>query len=338
MTIKAPDPSRQVGFHQQLVAARKIWLADALAETLAKVDARQVKEELSSLVPGDAMAILASAGIRDEHVFPVPTVLTEKPTLVGYYRLLLGSPQKTFYGSGSGMVQFKSMEIDGSLTDRQKMALPEFCAAVCGALAEMVKQMAPAVTRTDVHELPLLTLGQQFQGANNNRIGQNATRNVFLAVKEIVGSHAVEVGKGQLALKNASKRRVLLALASDPDIRIEEMAAGGVPHKNVAIEIKGGTDRSNAHNRAGEAEKSHQKAKHDGFRNFWTLISLKGMKLEKLKKESPTTNEWFDIAEVLARSGRDWDRFQEHIAQAVGIAQRPDKRKRHNKSLVARIP
>lgn len=332
MTIKAPDPTRQIRFHQQLVAARKLWLADALAETLAKTDARQIKEELSRLVPSDAMAILASAGIRDEHVFPTPTVLEKKPTLVGYYRLLLGSPQKTFYGFGSGMGQFKAMEVDGTLTDRQKNLLPDFCASMCGALAELARQIDPAVTKTDVRDLPLLTLGQQFQGANNNKIGQDATRNVFLAVKEIVRGRAVDVTKGQIALKNASGRRVLLAVASDPDIRVEEEAAGGVTHKNVAIEIKGGADKSNTHNRAGEAEKSHQKAKQDGFRNFWTLISLKGMDLAKLRKESPTTNEWFDVAQVLARSGPDWDRFQEHLVQAVGIPQRATKRGKRPKS------
>jgi hypothetical protein len=103
MTIKAPDPTRQIGFHHQLVAARKLWLAEALAEALADSDAPQIKKELSKYAPSDAVRILAAAGIRDEHVFPTPTVLERKPTLVGYYRLLLGSPQKTFYGSGSGI-------------------------------------------------------------------------------------------------------------------------------------------------------------------------------------------------------------------------------------------
>jgi hypothetical protein len=32
----------------------------------------------------------------------------------------------------------------------------------------------------------------------------------------------------------------------------------------VAVEIKGGKDYSNIHNRIGEAEKSHQKAKKEG--------------------------------------------------------------------------
>src|SRR5438876_5226020 len=82
----------------------------------------------------------------------------------------------------------------------------------------------------------------------------------------------------------------------------------------VAIEIKGGTDMSNAHNRAGEAEKSHQKAKKQGFRDFWTLISKSGLSIEKLKQESPTTNSWFDVAQVLARQGEDWKDFRSRFA------------------------
>jgi hypothetical protein len=97
------------------------------------------------------------------------------------------------------------------------------------------------------------------------------------------------------------------------------MTKGGATHKNVAIEIKGGTDKSNAHNRAGEAEKSHQKAKQDGFRDFWTLILLKGMDLAKLKRESPSTNEWFDVTQLLARDGEDWERFRDHLARVAGI-------------------
>ena len=91
-----------------------------------------------------------------------------------------------------------------------------------------------------------------------------------------------------------------------------------VLHK-VAIEVKGGTDVSNAHNRAGEAEKSHQKARDSGFPEFWTVISKQGLQLPKLKRESPTTNHWFDVTEVLAREGTDWDDFRQRLAGAVGI-------------------
>jgi hypothetical protein len=83
--------------------------------------------------------------------------------------------------------------------------------------------------------------------------------------------------------------------------------------------VKGGTDVSNAHNRAGEAEKSHLKAKEKGFRDFWTIISKHGLELAKLKQESQTTTEWFDVTALLARKGEDWEAFQARLAGAVGI-------------------
>ncbi len=119
-------------------------------------------------------------------------------------------------------------------------------------------------------------------------------------------------------VKNSARRTVLISLASDPDVRIQEELGGKLQNK-VAIEIKGGTDKSNAHNRAGEAEKSHQKAKAQGFRDFWTIIARKGLDLEKLKSESPTTNSWFDVPHVLGREGEDWEEFRARIASQVGI-------------------
>jgi hypothetical protein len=94
---------------------------------------------------------------------------------------------------------------------------------------------------------------------------------------------------------------------------------GGTLSYKVAIEIKAGTDRSNAHNRAGEAEKSHQKAEADGARDFWTLIAKKGLDVDRLKLESPRTRSWFDVAQVLAREGEDWQEFCRRFVEAVGI-------------------
>jgi thiamine biosynthesis protein ThiC len=57
---------------------------------------------------------------------------------------------------------------------------------------------------------------------------------------------------------------VLITFASDPDIIIrEEMRADQFRHL-VAIEVKAGSDFSTIHNRIGEAEKSHRKAKISG--------------------------------------------------------------------------
>ncbi|SPE43390.1 hypothetical protein SBA3_910007 [Candidatus Sulfopaludibacter sp. SbA3] len=53
-----------------------------------------------------------------------------------------------------------------------------------------------------------------------------------------------------------------------------------------------------------------------GFRDYWTIISKAGLNVEKLKSESPTTNDWFDVAQVLAREGDDWNLFKSRLADA----------------------
>jgi hypothetical protein len=291
---------------------------DALSETLSHIEPAVLKMQLLIYVPTDAQKILAGSGVRDEHVFPTPVVLEKTPTLVGYYRLLLGIPQKTFYASGSGMGLFKSMEMSGGLNARQKENLSALCQSMTLAIAELVRQISPTVTPRDINELQLITLGSYFQGANNVMIGKQATLAVFLAIAEIVGSHITKQSDTKITLRNASNRVVMLSLSSDPDVRIEEEFDGTL-RKKVAIEIKGGTDPSNAHNRAGEAEKSHQKARNQGYRDFWTMIAKKGLDVDKLRGESPTTTSWFDVAQVLGRDGDDWLEFRSRLADVVGI-------------------
>jgi hypothetical protein len=262
--------------------------------------------------------VLSAAGVRDEYLFPVPVVLEAKPSLIGYYRLLSGVSQKRFYDFGNGMGVFKSMEIRDTLSPSQRDLLPEFCTVMCAAMAELVRQMSPSVTQTDLEELPLLTLGAQFYGSNNNTIGKKAILDAFLSIREIVQHHIVAEDDRSLTIQNAAGRTVRVLLASDPDVRIEEEFEGTLQRK-VAIEIKGGADKSNAHNRAGEAEKSHQKAKAQGFRDFWTIISTKGLDLKRLQAGSPTTNSWFDAPQVIGREGEDWIDFRNRLAGQVGI-------------------
>ena len=312
------SPSRQIRFHQLLSAARKTWLHDALSDAAGKIDHKILKAELSALIPDDVQQILAAAGIRDEMVFPAPVILKFAPHLVGYYRLLLGIPHKSFYTSGMGMSLFKNMETKGVLGARQAEQVEWFCSVMAESLSELVRQLSSTITRRDIQELPILTYGSQLRGSNNNSIGRQATVDVFLAVAEVVKPYITAETGERLTIANSSGRTVTITLAADPDIRIEELM-GDKWRKIVAIEIKGGTDKSNAHNRAGEAEKSHQKAKNDGFRDFWTIIAKRGLDLEKLKSESPTTNEWFDVAQVLAREGEDWRAFVRAKCGQVGI-------------------
>ena len=61
--IRTPSPSRQIAFHQLLVAARKTWLMDALSETLGNVDPNELKTQLMTYVPADVQQILAVARV-----------------------------------------------------------------------------------------------------------------------------------------------------------------------------------------------------------------------------------------------------------------------------------
>ena len=261
---------------------------DALSDALSQLSQEIVKKQIQDYVPGDVQKVLAAAGLRDEHVFPVPAVLEVKPSLVGYYRLLLGAPQKTFYKGSTGMSRFKAMEDPGTISKNTRPWIPTFCAAMATPLAELVRQI-PKITERDLHELPLRTFGSQLQGSYNTQIGKTAMRDVFIAIQEIVTRYVVAKTDCKLTLTNSARRHVEIALAHDPDVRIQEQVGDQV-HYKVAIEVKGGTDVSNVHNRAGEAEKSHQKAKKSGFPEFWTIISKQGLNLPKLQSESPTTN------------------------------------------------
>jgi XcyI-like restriction endonuclease len=321
--LKPPGASRQIGFHQLLVAARKKYFRDALSEALSELDPAKVKKEISVYVARNIQKLLAAAGLRDEYVFPVPAVIAAKPTLVGYYRLLLGAPQKSFYKGATGMGAFKSMEELGTISKKQQARLPDFCKAMAEPLADLVRQI-PNFTERDLNELPLLTFGSQLQGSNNTQIGKKAMEEVFVTITEILEMYITKKEPKKLTLKNASGRTVLLSLSHDPDVSVQEQFEHRT-HNKLAIEVKGGTDVSNAHNRAGEAEKSHLKAKQKGFLEFWTVISKTGLEMSKLAQESQTTNQWFDVTQVLGREGQDWEDFSRRLAGVAGIPLSPRK-------------
>jgi hypothetical protein len=94
--IRAPSASRQIAFHQLLVAARKTWLMDALSDALGGIDPKTLKRQLSRYVPSDVQQLLAAAGVRDEHVFPTPIILETKPTLGGITASSWASHRRAF--------------------------------------------------------------------------------------------------------------------------------------------------------------------------------------------------------------------------------------------------
>ena len=313
-----PEPRKQIHFHQLLGAARATVLHKAVADALGMAEPNIVASELDHCAPPAGRKVLARSGIRDEHVFATPEVLRLRPTTLGYYRLLLGVSQKAFYRTETGLSRFKSMEVKDLLRPAMAERLPQLCKALNEQMGDLITQLSPEVTARDIEQLPLLTLGAQLDGGWRNGIGKQATADVFLAIRELVEQYIVSETATTLTVKNEPGRQVKILLASDPDVAINERFPGGDDELNVAIEIKGGTDRSNAHNRAGEAEKSHQKVK-GRAREFWTIIATKGVDRELLARESPTTTRWFDVAEVLGRTGPDWGKFEQAMKRAVGI-------------------
>lgn len=290
---------------------------DALKEALSTLEQNLIRSQIAVIVPADVQKLLATAGLRDEYVFPVPSIIEAKPTLIGYYRLLLGASQKSFYKGSTGMSLFKKMEEVGTMSHKQRVQLPRFCAAMASPLAELVRQI-PNFTDRDLRELPLLTFGAQLQGSNNTQIGKKAMQEVFVAITEILEKYVKKKEVNKLTLRNAAGRTVFVSLSHDPDVCVQEQVEDRI-HSKVAIEVKGGTDISNAHNRAGEAEKSNLKAKQKGFKDFWTIISKTSLDMSKLRQESQTTTEWFDVTELLGRKGKDWQDFRQRLAGAVGI-------------------
>lgn len=313
---------RQLYVHGILAGARNTILSEALAETVARLDPAAVSAEIAELVPAAGRQAVQAAGIRDEQVFALPVVLVARPSLLGYYRLLAGISQKQFYSSGAGTGLFKAMEESNRIAPRAADGLADLCRALNDALSELVTALPGGLRRADVEQLPLLMLGAQADGSWRTRIGQSATKSVFQGIRSIVEASGLEFADSadetSITLVNHAGRKITAALAADPDVVIRE-DIGAVSVLKVAIEIKGGTDQSNAHNRAGEAEKSHQKARASNAADFWTIISLDRVDRSVIVAESPTTRQWFDVTELVRQSGPNWDRFADAVKIAMGI-------------------
>ena len=86
----------------------------------------------------------------------------------------------------------------------------------------------------------------------------------------------------------------------------------------VSIEIKGGADASNIHNRLGEAEKSHLKAKKRRCFEFWTIHRV-DIDAEAARRDSPTTSHFFHLERLLESTSREHQRFRDLMASIIGI-------------------
>lgn len=318
--LEIPDTGRQVFVAEFLALVRRTGLHSAVSRAAAIVDPATLRAEIVRYAPADGLAIVQGSDVRDEEVFAIPSMLRKSPGILAYYRLLLGISQKQFYPTKTGLNIFKAMEERQELTELADASIGELCLVLNKAVSRLLHALPDGSLRVNVDQLPLLTLGAQADGSWRTQLGSKATKGVFESLKSIVratGRTFTETGSS-ITVVNSSNREVTLMLAPDPDVVIREDFGDSSEYK-VAIEIKGGKDYSNIHNRAGEAEKSHQKARASGAGDCWTVIDLEGAILSVLEQESPTTRQWFDLTEVQSRSGKAWERLVQSTHSAMGI-------------------
>lgn len=321
MPITLPAPQLQIDFAFALVKIRELYLQQALGETVGKIDIKKLDAELAKLVPAISLNKLASKGLRGELMFAVPCLLSANPRLLGYYRLLLGYSQKAFYTSEFELSGFKSMEEKGTLSARQAEGLKGLCAALVGSATALLDGIGvDRITKELLDDLALLTIGPQLRGGRNVSLGLAGIVRVFDAISNIVAHTAVKLESNCIELKNAAGFKVLIEFSPDPDIIIRmEMAPDN--YRNVlAIEIKGGMDFSNIHNRLGEAEKSHQKARSQEFRECWTVVNVDKMDLEMAHRESPSSDRFYLLSQIENKSTNEYLDFKNRIVSLAGIS------------------
>ena len=316
--LKIPEPDLQITFYRRLQEIRRTHLLDALLATVADLEIAQIDQQLAELTSRSGLRKVAAWGLRGELVYAVPCVLGVNPHLLGYYRLLLGFSQKQFYGSRYGFAPFRSMEEGGQITSGNMPRLKELCKTLC-ASADTLVEKVPHLSKETVHELTLLTLGPQLRGGALNILGSRANRKVFDLISSLLAGEAVAEGERSLELRNAAGRPVRVEFAADPDICIREELPSGRFRNLVAIEIKGGKDYSNIHNRIGEAEKSHQKARKEGYVECWTIVGVAQLDLELARRESPTTDRFYHIDEIADPSSDGAKDFRENLLSRIGI-------------------
>ncbi len=321
-TITFPPPEQQISFTIELMRARSIYLQDALLDTVAGMNISMIDQELAEFVPPADLATMAHHGLRGELLFPVPAILTANPYLLGYYRLLMGYSQKEFYGSDKGFKvgYFKGMEAKGVISKTAAPDLSLLCSAFCASGSFMLTGLGHFnLNRGLLDSLTLLTVGPQLRGGANNKRGSDGIVLVFAIIKEIVDHAIVQIDSLAIELVNAAGRKVMIEFAADPDLIIREQISPGIFRELVAIEIKSGTDISNVHNRIGEAEKSHQKAKGRGFTECWTVHNVKRLDMKTAHKESPSTNRFYSLERLGERAGPEYEDFKTRVVSLTGI-------------------
>lgn len=315
-----PDPLLQLGFATLLDSARDRLLLGALRKTVATLPTPDLDTELAQYASTSSLAALSGYGLRGETVFPVPLVLRKTPSLIGYYRLLLGYSQKQFYTSKTGASCLRTMEVKGLLTPKAEASLEKACTAFATAGEMLVHGLGARLSgHTLPHELTLLTLGAQFRGGANNTRGSDGVKAVFAVLQRMFEHETEDSGERSLTIRNAAGKLVRIELAADPDVLIKSTMSDGQTRPVVAIEVKAGEDHSNIWNRVGEAEKSHLSARDAGINERWTIVNDPQAAEGKLQSTSPSTTRFYQLLTLTDQESSAYSDFRSRVRDLVGL-------------------
>lgn len=319
-------PSGQIDFYARLQAVRDRYLSEALKKTVndTSFNLETLNSELSIYVKSEHLKRLASFGLRGEVCFPVPYIFSRNPYLLGYYRLLYGFSCKAFYDQGP-FKRFQCLENAGAIQSRVEPAIPAFCRSLAKT-GEILLDLINPVSLSVVNDLQVLTLGAQFRGSGNVKVGQNAMESFFALVKTLLAAYNPRVKGRRITFLNDSRLPVTVRMTSDPDVSIT-IKLEAEERQLVAIEMKGGTDVSNIWNRIGEAEKSHSKAKAKGFNELWTItrvdLNSDPAILKKARAQSATTTRFFFLDRIADPTSPEAMTFRQVLGSIMGVKLAP---------------
>src|SRR5260221_3280493 len=72
MPIKIPLPELQIEFSVALAEIRRLYLRDALQDTVRTMDISSLDQQIGKFIPGNSIKTLAAHSLRAELIFPVP--------------------------------------------------------------------------------------------------------------------------------------------------------------------------------------------------------------------------------------------------------------------------
>lgn len=326
MRFNPISPSTAIGLFQALLTARGLQLQPALDQAVQIVGVLTIDRELHRLVPPWSLTYLTRRHLRGERVFPVPSIIRHTPQLIGYYRMLLGISKKDFSQANKlGYGPWANVEARNTIPIRLDPYVEDFCNALILPLVDLVEatKLLKPLDNQDLNDLALLTLGPTLQGGRNNMIGQQASKDVLDAFRGIVRPWVTFETDALMQFQIPGGAAYELAVGSDPDVRLDELILvqgnAAIRRPIVAMEIKGGRDTSNAHNRAGEAEKSHIKAAERGYRHRWTIMVMQGLDRDRIRAETPSSTELFAADEITRRSGSSWDHIKQKLSDIMRV-------------------